>query len=429
MKSLNKSNEFNPNDIPRCESCNLIPLFDINYGEESPIISYECQNRHKNKLNLFDYMKIRNKNSIFKINCNECNSKNKENSSFCSKCNKFICKECCIKHTDTNKHIIMNNDKFDSICIIHSNTFSSYCLNCKANLCAYCIKEHKEHKIITLENMLLSKEENNKNINRINKLKNFVIKIEDIKNNIIKELDKIILENKFILELLETFEYENKKNNINYNVIQNIKIYEKEYNNQKYNMLEEILSESEKYITILKKQLKPIKKKLFSSMKYKKILKYHSRLIYLISVLQDGRLASCSKDNNLIIYDSKNFEPQIQINNLHSDEIFSFTQLKDGRIITCSADQTMKVIELEENKYSLKQSLEEHCGYVVKAIEFNKNELISISNDKLIKFWIKKKDNFICVKSVTFQNNGNYYIGILKINKNEFVTVDNEIIN
>ena len=67
-------------------------------------------------------------------------------------------------------------------------------------------------------------------------------------------------------------------------------------------MLEEILSESEKYITILKKKIKPSKIKLLSSMKNKKILKYHSRLIYLISVLQDGRLASCSKDNNQFNY-------------------------------------------------------------------------------------------------------------------------------
>ena len=49
----------------------------------------------------------------------------------------------------------------------------------------------------------------------------------------------------------------------------------------------------------------------------------------------------------------------------------------------------MKVIKLEKDKYSVVQSLEQHQGYVVKVIEFKKNELISISDDNTIKFWKK----------------------------------------
>ena len=70
-------------------------------------------------------------------------------------------------------------------------------------------------------------------------------------------------------------------------------------------------------------------------------------MIYHIAQLKDGRIASCSKDKKLIIYDNKTFEPQIEINNIHNKEIFSFTQLEDGKIITCSADNTMKLIQLE----------------------------------------------------------------------------------
>ena len=49
--------EFSPNDISRCESCNLIPLFNLIYENGIPMISYECQNNHKNKLNLSEYIK------------------------------------------------------------------------------------------------------------------------------------------------------------------------------------------------------------------------------------------------------------------------------------------------------------------------------------------------------------------------------------
>ena len=162
-----------------------------------------------------------------------------------------------------------------------------------------------------------------------------------------------------------------------------------------------------------------------NTIKHKKTLNSHTQLIYQISILRDGRLCSCSRDKNLIIYDSKNFEPQIRIDNLHSNWIFSFTQLQDGKIITCSKDKSMKIIELSEDSYSLKQSLTDHSGYVVKVIEFKKNELISISNDRQIKFWNLKNEKFICVKSIFFQNTQNFAIGILKINDTEFVSVDN----
>ena len=62
--------DFNQNDISRCELCNLIPLFDLNYENGIPIISYECQNGHNEKLNLSGYINICGKNSIFKEKCN-----------------------------------------------------------------------------------------------------------------------------------------------------------------------------------------------------------------------------------------------------------------------------------------------------------------------------------------------------------------------
>jgi len=151
-------NEFDPNSIPRCESCNLIPLININYEQNIPMISYECQNKHKNTLNLSEYLKVNKKNSIFKEKCNECKETN-DKSYFCSKCNKFLCRECSNKHSDQNNHMLIQIDRFDSICNLHGNTFSSYCINCKSNLCVYCINKHIQHKIINLSNIIPSEVE------------------------------------------------------------------------------------------------------------------------------------------------------------------------------------------------------------------------------------------------------------------------------
>ena len=183
MEALTKKKvEFDPNDISRCESCNLIPLFDLKYEKGIPKISYECQNKHKNELNLSEYIKISKKNSIFNEKCEECK---KNNSFFCSNCYKFFCKECSNKHFDDNKHMIFPNVKFDSICNIHANSFSSYCLNCKKNLCCFCIKEHNNHNIKNFSDIIFSDDKIKELSDRINELKNSINKIEEIKSEII----------------------------------------------------------------------------------------------------------------------------------------------------------------------------------------------------------------------------------------------------
>ena len=64
----------------------------------------------------------------------------------------------------------------------------------------------------------------------------------------------------------------------------------------------------------------------------------------------------------------------------------------------------MKMIKVDNEKYTVEQTLQGHNGYVVKIIEFKKNELISISNDNSMKFWnIKEKIEITCIKSVTFK--------------------------
>ena len=415
--------EFSPNDISRCESCNLIPLYNLTYENGVPMISYECQNNHKNKLNLSEYIKNSTKNSIFNEKCFECQ---KQNCFFCSKCNKFICNECSSKHSNTNKHIVFQNLKFDSICCSHSNTFSSYCSNCKKNLCCFCVEKHKNHKIINFSDIIFSDDKINELTTKINELKDTINKIDEIKSNIIKELDKLkennVNEIKFILDLFKTFQYQMKNNNINYNIIQNVKTFQSNLVLNKFYFFKELSTKSENFINFLK-SIKNSKD--FKSFQLKKKLQTHTGIVYHVACLQDGRLASCSQDKTIIIYNKDNFEPQIEINNIHNAQIFSFTQIEDGHIISCSEDTKMKVIELDKDKYSVVQSLEQHQGYVVKVIEFKKNELISISNDNTIKFWKKENDNFNCIKSIKFQNTQNYAVCIMKLNDEEFVTTDN----
>ena len=89
-----------------------------------------------------------------------------------------------------------------------------------------------------------------------------------------------------------------------------------------------------------------------------------------IDKLNDDRLICCDK-NLLIIYKKINLLYHIQLSiKEHRSIINSFTILNDGRIITCSSDNTMKIIKLiEENKYQVEQELKESSELEMKFIK------------------------------------------------------------
>ena len=156
-----------------------------------------------------------------------------------------------------------------------------------------------------------------------------------------------------------------------------------------------------------------------------KILNYHTEIINHLGILKDGRLVSCSDDSSFNIYNINSYELQLSIKE-HSNGILSFTQLNNGLIITCSKDKTMKVIKLiNDDKYEIIQTLIGHNNTVMKVIEIKNNELISISREENMKIWIlNKKNEFICILNIIFQKNGWLCTcNILKLNKNEFVTL------
>ena len=417
-------NKLTPDDIPRCLKCNLICSLKLNYLNGYPKFQYECENKHIGNITLKDYLKEYNKYTLSNEKCNECNKNQievKGNMFYCLKCNKFLCNLCEIKHSVTNHNMIFIQ-KYDSICKLHSNSYSFYCIQCKNNLCNYCYLQHKSHNIINLSEFNYSDESKNKLKEKIKDIENKINNLDIIKQNIIYQIDKFKelseLEIKMLKILFYSYEYEENQNNLNYNIIKNLKEFENKSNI--IQIYEEIYDKSNKYIlcvgNLININLNPFKYNF-------KILDYHTDIITYIDKLKDGRLISCSADNSLNIYKNNTYELQLSIKE-HSDWIFSFTQLKDERIITCSADKTMKIIKLiGEDKYKIDQILKGHDNDVCKIIEIKENELISISRDKTMKIWkLNNENKFECILNIYFQNSANWYINILKINENEFVT-------
>ena len=423
-------NDFNLKNIPRCPNCNLIPSLKLVYKEGKSIINYECENNHKGTISLEDYINNFTKHSISSQNCDECNKKQSENNvdyCYCCKCNKFICNLCLEKHNnDGDKHSSINFKRYDALCKIHSNTFSFYCAKCRKNICIYCKPDHEFHNLIDLSKFNYSNEDKNKLEEEIKNLEEKIINLDIVKQEIINKIENIKksseLEMKFIKILLNTYKYEESLNNLNFNIIQNLKNFEKIFKSNKIDVYDKIYKESKKYISLFN-NLQNYQSNSFSN--NFKTLNNHKNTIYYLSKLRDGRLVSCSSDNCLNIYKSNTFELQLSIKE-YSNSVASFTEINDGRIITCSYDNTIKIIKLlDENKYQIDQELKDHSSYVNKIIEIKEKELISVSYDKTMKIWNMNNENrFNCIKTITFQNNSSNS-NILKLNDKEFVTSAN----
>ena len=82
-----------------------------------------------------------------------------------------------MKKIDSNAHNIYEY----LICKTHKKPFHNFCENCKENLCDNCLDRHKEHKIISFENLNTEEMKNN--------LKDIVTKIQEDSNKFINELN------------------------------------------------------------------------------------------------------------------------------------------------------------------------------------------------------------------------------------------------
>ena len=212
---------------------------------------------------------------------------------------------------------------------------------------------------------------------------------------------------------MNAFKYEESQNNINYNIIENIKNYEETFELYKMKKLDKINEESNKFISLFQ---------TIGLQKNVKTLIYHTSWVYYLLKLKDGRLASCSADKTLKIYSKDKFEVQLSISH-HSDYIHYITQLNNENLLTCSRDKTMAIIKLiDDNKYSIEQKLIGHIDFVANAVEIKVNELISVSYDKTMKIWhLNNNNKYECINTINFQNSNNFAY-IFKLNENEFIT-------
>ncbi|MDD6137147.1 MAG: hypothetical protein PUB54_08295, partial [Lachnospiraceae bacterium] len=96
-------------------------------------------------------------------------------------------------------------------------------------------------------------------------------------------------------------------------------------------------------------------------------------------LLNDGRVASCSRDKTIRIYDPSNDYHCDQVIKRHSKGIISICQLDDGTIVSCSNDKSIMI-----GDYTINNA---HESWIYKVITLPNNRIASCSNDYSIKIW------------------------------------------
>jgi WD40 repeat protein len=120
--------------------------------------------------------------------------------------------------------------------------------------------------------------------------------------------------------------------------------------------------------------------------------KCHTDKVTCLCLLDGGRLVSGSKDNNIIIFNKKTYDPDLTIKE-HKDTINCIIKLDSNILASCSSDKTIKIYKIQDNQYEIVQTLIEHTDRINKIIELKNKNLVSCSNDNSIIIYHKTNDN------------------------------------
>ena len=105
-------------------------------------------------------------------------------------------------------------------------------------------------------------------------------------------------------------------------------------------------------------------------MKAIKTISEHTDEINSLLLLKDKRVASCSRDKTIRIFDPSNDYHCDQVINRHSKSITSICELDDGTIVSCSKDKSIIIGD-----------------YINRVIPLPNNRIPSCSYDETIKIW------------------------------------------
>lgn len=170
------------------------------------------------------------------------------------------------------------------------------------------------------------------------------------------------------------------------NFIEKINIYYPEYDRT----VENVIQYLDNYSLVIDS---------FVSISEKKTIYGHTEGVLCLLFMSDGRLASCSNDRTIKIYNkNKNFNCDMTLFG-HTQKVSSICQLDYGRIVSCSWDRTIKIWKVFQTSYHCQYTIgDAHSNEIRKVIALTNHRFASCSQDKTIKIWNSDHPhNLICI--------------------------------
>ena len=133
-------------------------------------------------------------------------------------------------------------------------------------------------------------------------------------------------------------------------------------------------------------------------------LKGHTWVVKSVTQLPDGKLATASEDKTIKVWDLNKLdeEPCVATLNGHTKPVLSVTALADGRLASCSSDSTIKLWDLSKlDRQQCVATLHGHTKGVGSVTQLPDGRLASGSGDNTIKVWdLSKLDEEPCVATL-----------------------------
>ena len=265
---------------------------------------------------------------------------------------------------------------------------------------------------LKIENRAM-KQEINDLIDDNNKIKEKINKLENLKKYIkkyynLQQNNNINFDNKNKNSKKELKEINNNKNNIKSNEKLNLAI----------NSFKNIVITSKK-----ERESDKMRKIAHEKIEVPTFTININDYINCLINLNDGRLAACSDDCLIHIYNIQTFIEDLTIKE-NTDSVKYIFEMNNKNLVSSSSNGIINIYEIYNNNYKLIDQLKANNSIIYKVIQYHENSLISCHSDKQIYLWIKYSNNQFKLQTSYYLN---YCIeNIEKLNYSELICTSKE---
>lgn len=282
-------------------------------------------------------------------------------------------------------------------CYNHNNKYEYFCEECKVHYCCDCNEEKvHQHKLKELSNEvnIISINDNIQKANSFieNEFKpikeRLITELQEAINKIESSYEKCKVNSKLVLLFIESLVQLYKSNNSNYYLQSNL-INNSEFNFSTFNKniintnLSIQIDETEHYFnsySFIKEEVD------LSKIKDIKSIDAHKLNVKSLIILRDGRIASCSHDKTIKIYNIQTYKCEISINK-ELDEVEGIAQLDNNILISVTKGGKINFFTIGKKEYQLIHTITKmDSDNIENVISLSQNRFATYSG-KLIEIW------------------------------------------